>query len=89
MKFDDAAALSDDDMVGVSPAKSNVNTTITSNAEEAKQTASRPPMNAQMYQHLEDEFDAEFFGRKVPKVKLNKGEKRQLKFAMKNGVDVN
>ena len=27
MKFDDAAALSDDDMVGVSPAKSNVNTT--------------------------------------------------------------
>lgn len=89
MKFDHAAALSDELMEGISPAKSMVNTTITSNAEESKQAASRPPMNAQMYQHLEDDFDAEFFGRKVPKVKLNKGEKRQLKFAMKSGVDVN
>ena len=36
MKFDNAAALSDDQMEGISPAKSTVNTTITSNAEESK-----------------------------------------------------
>ena len=37
----------------------------------------------------EDDFDAEFFGRKMPKVKLNKGEKRALKFALKQGVNIN
>ena len=42
-----------------------------------------------MYQAAEDDFDAEFFGRKIPKIKLNKGEKRQLKFEMRAGVNLN
>lgn len=37
----------------------------------------------------ENNFDDEFFGRKVPKIKLNKGEKRQLKFEMRAGVNLN
>ena len=31
---------------------------------------------AQVYAQDENDFDAQFFGRKVPKVKMNKGEKR-------------
>lgn len=33
-------------------------------------------MTPEAYQAAEDDFDAEFFGRKIPKIKLNKGEKR-------------
>ena len=46
-------------------------------------------MGAEMYQLAEDDFDAEFFGRKIPKIKLNKGEKRQLKFEMRAGTNLN
>jgi hypothetical protein len=34
-----------------------------------------------------DDFDKQFFRKNVPKMKLNKGEKRALKFAMNKGVD--
>lgn len=36
-----------------------------------------------------DDFDKDFFKKGSLKIKLNKGEKRALKFAMKRGVDVN
>lgn len=35
-----------------------------------------------------DDFDKQFF-QKATKLKLNKGEKRALKFALKKGLDVN
>lgn len=46
-------------------------------------------MSQMAFQQAEDDFDAEFFGRKMPKIKLNKGEKRALKFALKSGVNIN
>ena len=59
--------------------------------EESKSTIRAPAgtMSAEMYQLAEDDFDAEFFGRKIPKIKLNKGEKRQLKFEMRAGTNLN
>ena len=48
-----------------------------------------PALSADHFRQAEDDFDKEFFGKKIPKVKLNKGEKRQLKFAMKQGVNIN
>ena len=46
-------------------------------------------MTPDVYMEAENNFDDEFFGRKVPKIKLNKGEKRQLKFEMRAGVNLN
>ena len=46
-------------------------------------------MSQEVQQAAEDDFDAEFFGRKITKIKLNKGEKRQLKFEMRAGVNLN
>lgn len=36
-----------------------------------------------------DDFDKQFFQNSSAKIKLNKGEKRALKFAIKRGLDVN
>lgn len=36
-----------------------------------------------------DDFDKQFFQNNGGKIKLNKGEKRALKFALKRGLDVN
>jgi len=36
-----------------------------------------------------DDFDKQFFQNSSGKIKLNKGEKRALKFAIKRGLDVN
>lgn len=56
-------------------------TTTTQPAEESKITeVSEKP-------HVDD-FDKEYFA-KDQKIKLNKGEKRTLKFALKRGLDVN
>ena len=68
--------------------KSMIDTTITSLAATDQSTAQAAAPVTQ-FEMAEDDFDAQFFGRKVPKVKLNKGEKRELKFAMKAGVNIN
>jgi len=57
--------------------------------EDEEQKAMAPAARPDVYMEAEDDFDAEFFGRKIPKIKLNKGEKRQLKFEMRAGVDLN
>ena len=36
-----------------------------------------------------DDFDKQFFQGNGGKIKLNKGEKRALKFALKRGLDIN
>ena len=46
-------------------------------------------MKITSHDEVEDDLDKEFFRKNVPKMKLNKGEKRALKFALKKGVDVN
>ena len=66
--------------------KSMIDTTITSLPMTDQSQVAAPVTQFEM---AEDDFDAQFFGRKVPKVKLNKGEKRELKFAMKAGVNIN
>ena len=66
--------------------KSMIDTTITSLPMTDQSIAQAP---VRQFEMAEDDFDAQFFGRKVPKVKLNKGEKRELKFAMKAGVKIN
>mmetsp|Transcript_26469 Transcript_26469/g.35388 ORF Transcript_26469/g.35388 Transcript_26469/m.35388 type:complete len:112 (+) Transcript_26469:157-492(+) len=72
---------------------SMINTTVTTTGQEEGKTAAAAPTPAQTaaqaFMQAEDDFDAEFFGRKVPQVKLNKGEKRALKFALKSGVNIN
>ena len=57
--------------------------------DTTQMAAQSKPAAAQNYQQAEDDFDEEFFGRKVPKIKLNKGEKRQLKFELRAGVNIN
>ena len=46
MKVNHAAANSDEEADGATVATSMINTTITSTAEEAKQAAAKPAMNA-------------------------------------------
>lgn len=69
---------------------SMIDTTITTMTENESATPSAAPaLSAASIVEAEEDFDQQFFGRKVPKVKLNKGEKRQLKYAMKAGVNLN
>ena len=71
---------------------SMINTTVTTMQEDNQASSmpqQQPARSAATIQEQEDDFDAQFFGRKIPKVKLNKGEKRQLKYAMKAGVNLN
>lgn len=66
---------------------SMINTTVTTmQEEETKQPTKaevRAAAGAQQYMQAENDFDEHFFKSKVPKAKLNKGEKRALKFAQK------
>lgn len=43
---------------------------------------------AQLFNQAEDDFDAQFFKGGAQKAKLNKGEKRVLKFALAQGQDL-
>ena len=81
--------IKEEDETVESEATTNLGDTTT--LEESKDTMSMITTGgaAQSFQQAEDDFDAQFFGRKVPKMKLNKGEKRQLKYALKAGVNIN
>lgn len=57
--------------------------------DDESETLSAAPASSVAPVETEQDFDAQFFGKKIPKVKLNKGEKRQLKYAMKAGVNIN
>jgi len=67
----------------------NASQATTHHGDPEEQKAVPVKVSAEAYQVAEDDFDADFFGRKIPKIKLNKGEKRQLKFEMKAGVNLN
>lgn len=58
-------------------------------AQPAAVAGADKPMAAECFMRAENDFDNQFFGNKTVKIKLNKGEKRQLKFAQQSGVNLN
>ena len=65
--------------------KEELNDSDSEASTEVMNTTKQSQQSSQM--DMVDDFDKQFFRKNVPKIKLNKGEKRALKFAMKKGVD--
>jgi len=60
----------------------------TQNSSQAAKDVVAPTPGSSAYEAVEDDFDNQFFGKKQKKFKLNKGEKRALKFAVKKGANI-
>jgi len=68
---------------------SQATTNLGEEEQKAVTPAKQKPMTVESYMTAENDFDAHFFNKNLQKMKLNKGEKRQLKFALAAGVNLN